>query len=193
MYVNYLILIFLCNVFQVWCYSNSTDNFTDNVLWLNIVKNCENQTSSGCLKNSVHEYLKNTLDYSGDVQVMDFLKFTKNAIDYDKFVKNSTNVTRSMHWIPEDESPLEEISRSLHDNTRKFLMTHDLELQLPESLFLGGALKISPRSFDSSGAEIKFEVVPKITNKSLTEGRTIKKISEYCDILWWWWGKRLIS
>lgn len=183
MNVNYLILTFLCNVLHVLCYTNNTANLTDNNdLWLTIVRNCEDQPSPECLKNSIHDYLKNTLDYQGDVKVMDFLKFTKNALNYETLNDNmnvSNDVRKSVNTgTMDDESPLEEISRSLKDDTRKFLMTHDLEVQLPQTFFLGSALKISPRSIDSTGLEVKFEVKPKILSNTDGEGRTIKIISK---------------
>lgn len=183
MYVNYLILTILCNVFYVWCYSNDTANFTDNNLWLTIVKNCEDQPSSDCLKDSIYQYLKDTLNNDGDFEFMEFLRFKKNAIAYNKLRESSPQMNGTVD-SPEEESPLEEISRSLKGESRKFLMTHDLEIQLPETFFLGSSLKITPRSFDSTGAELKFEVIPKLLDSNVGQGRTIiKKISKQCVCL----------
>lgn len=181
MYVNYLILTLLCNVFYVWCYTNATANFTDNNLWLTIVKNCEDEPTASCLKNSIQSYLKDTLDYEGDIELMDFVKFTKNSVAYksNQNEKESLNTVNGSVGVDSDESPLDELSRSLKDDTRKFLMTHDLEVQLPEAIFPGSALKISPRSLDSSGVELKFEVIPKTLDNAVGEGRTIKKISKH--------------
>lgn len=191
MYLNYLILTFLCNVSYIWCYTNATANFTDNNLWLTIVKNCEDKPSTDCLKDSIHGYLKETLEYQGDIQLMDYIKFTKNVIAYNKLNLNHEESLNSKNNTVEvdvdDKSPLEEISRSLKDDTRKFLMTHDLEVQLPETFFLGSSLKISPRSLDSTGVELKFEVIPKTIDNALGEGRTIKKISKSNMLLFWWW------
>lgn len=183
MYVNYIILTFLCNVLHVWCYTNNTANFTDNNnLWLTIVRNCEDRPSPECLKNSIHDYLKDTLDDRGDVKFTDFLTFTKNTLNYED-MNHNTGVSNDIQSsakaeVVDDESPLEEISRSLKDDTRKFLMTHDLKVQLPETFFLGSALKISPRNLDSTGLEVKFEVIPKPIHSKDGEGRTIKIISK---------------
>lgn len=185
MYLNYLILTILGNVFHVWCYTNATDNFTDNNLWLTIVENCEEKPTTECLKDSIHGYLKETLEYQGDIQLLDFVKFTKNSVAYKKLNQNEDESLNNRNGSVEtdvDRSPLEEISRSLKDDTRKFLMTHDLQVQLPETFFLGSALKISPRSLDSSGVELKFEVIPKKLDNAVGEGRTIKKISKYYGI-----------
>lgn len=179
MYVNYLILTILCNVLCVWCYTNDTANFTDHNLWLTIIRNCKDQPSTSCLKKSIYDYLRDTLDYQGDLQFMDFVTFRKNAVNYSKLLNHTKNVNDTEELEGEDElTPLEEISRSLTDNTRKFLMTHDLEIQLPETLFLGSSIKVSPRNFDSSGAEIKFEVIPRSLHNSVGEGRLFKKISK---------------
>ncbi|XP_074031322.1 uncharacterized protein [Leptinotarsa decemlineata] len=174
---KYLIIIFVCNVFSAHSVSNVTidkafENITaENELWLGLVKNCQKPTFS-CIKNSIYDYLKNTLDYKNDVQFTSFMKFTKNALDYTKSSSkaiDSYNDTEERS--SENETPFEEVSRSLTEDTKHFLMTHDLEVQLPDTFFLGSTLKISPRSLDTSGTIVKLELIPRKLDNSVGEGR----------------------
>lgn len=41
------------------------------------------------------------------------------------------------------------------------MMTHNLELKMPEILFDGATFRITPRAFDGDGALVKFEMIPK--------------------------------
>lgn len=70
----------------------------------------------------------------------------------------------------------------MYDKTRKFAMTHDIQFKLPQTMFDGAILRISPRSFEGNGALVKIELEP--DTRSLQErhgsGRTfvLKKISK---------------
>lgn len=73
-------------------------------------------------------------------------------------------------------------------------MTHDMELRMPEMMFDGATVRISPRSFEGNGALVHFEIVPKAVQQHDEEQRRalelpaeasrfllkpFKKISEY--------------
>lgn len=75
------------------------------------------------------------------------------------------------------ESPMEEVTNAMYDKTLKFAMTHDIQLKMPQMMFDGSILRISPRSFEGNGALVKIELVP--DTRSL-EARTfiLKKISK---------------
>lgn len=48
----------------------------------------------------------------------------------------------------------------MYDKTRKFALTHDIQLKLPKMMFDGAILRISPRSFEGNGALVKIELEP---------------------------------
>lgn len=55
------------------------------------------------------------------------------------------------------------------------MMTHDLDLKMPEMLFDSSTFRISPRSIEGNGAIVKIEFLP----KEQGDGRLFfKKISE---------------
>jgi hypothetical protein len=141
-----------------------------NSLWTSLVKNCREPTAS-CVQNNMYAYLRETLDYPSDLRVAPFMTFTKNHVAY-------AAPEQSDDDEPDDEprSAIEEMSRSLRGKGVKFLMTHDLELQLPEAVFHGTTLRLSPRSLEGDGALVKVELLPKPVN---AEGRIFKKIKNY--------------
>lgn len=190
MFGCYLILTILYNVFCVQCLSNvSVDNFqnltADDVLWLNISKDCKEPTI-GCLKTALYKFVKNTLEYAGDVQLTDFIKFSKNSNNFNEnetSFMNFSNVSNETQERIAVDTPFEEMSRSLTSDTTKFLMTHDMEVHFPPSFFLGSTLKISPRSLEDNSALVKLEVVPRELAESAGTGRLFKKLSKYVNKL----------
>ncbi|XP_019870366.2 uncharacterized protein LOC109598904 [Aethina tumida] len=185
--VSYLVLAFLTCHRGFTSASNVTDEFPTsylkyvqgNTLWTGIVKNCKHPTMI-CIQNQVFKYLKTTLDYPEDVEVASFLKFSKNKVDYGQIKRSITTDNATADGYVDDLSPLEEMSRSLQDNTLKFLMTHNLELQLPETVFQGAVLKLSPRSVEGNGALVKMEFLPPPDyEENVEQGRTIKKIKKF--------------
>lgn len=169
---NYLIIVFvLCNVY-VRCFENNVTSGNKD-LWLG--KGCEKPTSS-CIKNTIQDYLKTTVDYSNDIRFANFLKISKNSVSYQKSTEEIENVTNELS----DDETFEEISRSLGENTKQFFLTHDLEVQLPDTFFLGSTLKVSPRSLDSNGTLITLKLLPRELKESVGEGRIFfNKISKW--------------
>lgn len=154
-----------------------------NDLWSSLLKYCMPPTFN-CVRNNIYAYLKRTLDYPSDIQFTSFLKFPRNTINYGKaalFEENINETNEDINQTPtfNDSTPLEEMSRSLTENTKRFFMTHDVELQLPETFFMGTTIKVSPRSFEDHGALVKLEIDPKSIKDPIGEGRIfIKKISK---------------
>ena len=68
-------------------------------------------------------------------------------------------------------APIEEVSNALYDKGVKFLVTHDMNLHLPEIVFDGATLRISPRSIEGNGIVAKIEYIPK-TPSELEERST---------------------
>lgn len=79
------------------------------------------------------------------------------------------------------ESPMEEVTNAMYDKTRKFAMTHDIQLKLPQMMFDGAILRISPRSFEGNGALVKIELEPDTRSVQESHGSPrfiLKKISK---------------
>ena len=93
--------------------------------------------------------------------------------------------TKLIHCNPDVETPIEEVTNSLNKKFKDFLMTHNLELKMPDMLFDGATFRVSPKSFEGDGALVKLELVPKvpkITERTLEKNTPrilFKKISEY--------------
>lgn len=79
------------------------------------------------------------------------------------------------------ESPLEEVTNAMYDKTRKFAMTHDIQLKLPKMMFDGAILRISPQSFEGNGALVKIELEPDTRSLQESHGSPrfiLKKMSK---------------
>lgn len=64
------------------------------------------------------------------------------------------------------ESPIEEVTDALYGKWRNFMMTHNLDLKMPEILFDGATFRITPRAFEGDGALIKLEMIPRDLQES---------------------------
>lgn len=88
------------------------------------------------------------------------------------------------HNLPFIAAPIEEVSNALYDKGVKFLVTHNMDVQLPEVMFDGATFRISPRSIEGNGIIAKLEYIPKTgvveSRATPTEMARIfkKKISE---------------
>lgn len=60
------------------------------------------------------------------------------------------------------------------------MMTHNLELKMPEILFDGATFRVTPRAFEGDGALIKLEMIPKSLEETPSDGRLfgLKKLSK---------------
>lgn len=78
------------------------------------------------------------------------------------------------------ESPIEEVTDALYGKWRNFMMTHNLELKMPEMLFDGATFRITPRAIEGDGALMKFEMIPKGIEENDSQGRLfgLKKLSK---------------
>lgn len=62
---------------------------------------------------------------------------------------------------PNTAAPIEEVSNALYDKGVKFLVTHNMDVQLPEIMFDGARFRISPRSIEGNGIIAKLEYIPR--------------------------------
>lgn len=61
------------------------------------------------------------------------------------------------------------MSNALYDKGVKFIVTHNMDVQMPEIMFNGATFRISPRSIEGNGIIAKLEYIP----KTEIEGRDI--------------------
>lgn len=60
------------------------------------------------------------------------------------------------------DSPIAEVSNAMYDKSLRFILTHDVEVRLPNMMFDSATFKISPRYFEGNGLIAKLEIVPKL-------------------------------
>lgn len=186
MFYLYLIVALLTQVSAITDEDNTTEdeipesysNLTENSLWHLLINKCKKPTLE-CVEKNMYSYLEDTLEYPKDYNLTDFLKFRRNRFNY-TLISNETLPNDEEEDDDEPRTVLEEMSRSLHDKSVKFLMTHDMEVQLPDVIFQETTLKVSPRALQDNGALIKIELIPK--QYQMVQGRLFKKLSKYIII-----------
>ncbi|CAG4970478.1 unnamed protein product [Colias eurytheme] len=164
-------------------YQNGTFR-TGNSLWDNILNKCTLKPSVSCLQKNFYSYLDESLEFSGDINVTSGMCFKKNNVDMNKYSKEaniiyltgskdksyeerSFEAENEINDDEEPETPLEEVTDALYSKGVKFLMTHDMKLTLPEMMFHGATLKISPRALTKTGALVHIDLEPKETGGRL--------------------------
>ncbi|KAG4068746.1 hypothetical protein HA402_002437 [Bradysia odoriphaga] len=156
---------------------------TDNELWDGLIKDCLRKPSVACFQKNVHSYLNSALDLE-DVNVTSSFKFLKNKVDLYKYTKEANDHFMKENEIPDEEArsatPIEEVTDALSGKGVQFLMTHDIELNMPSILFDSSTLRISPRSFEGNGALVKIELIPNEARSVKATGRIfLKKIKKF--------------
>nr|XP_026492485.1 uncharacterized protein LOC113398112 [Vanessa tameamea] len=173
-------------------YHNGTFK-TGNILWDSILNKCTLKPTVSCLQKNFYAYLDDSLDYKGDISVTSGVCFKKNNVDLNKYSKEANIIyltgsndkeDRSIdeeNEIKDDEesdTPLEEVTDALYDKGIKFLMTHDMKLTLPEMMFNGATLKVSPRALTKTGALVHIDLEPNQNDNG--QGRLLfHKIKKY--------------
>ncbi|XP_034837329.1 uncharacterized protein Osi17 isoform X1 [Maniola hyperantus] len=175
-------------------YQNGTFR-TGNNLWDNILNKCSLKPSVSCLQKNFYSYLDDSLDFNGDISVAGGVSFKKNNVDMKKYSKEANIIyltgsknngehartfeeENEIRDDEEPETPFEEVTDALYSKGMKFLMTHDMSLTLPEMLFDGATLKVSPRALTKNGALVHIDLEPK--KNAVGEGRIFfHKIKKY--------------
>ncbi|XP_058463945.1 uncharacterized protein LOC131438138 isoform X1 [Malaya genurostris] len=162
---------------------------TGNRLWDALIAECIRKPTFACIQKNVYSFLGESLDV-GDFNVSNRLVFVKNRVDYTKYTReaNEEDHHEADNEIPdaradyEPTSPIEEVTTALHGKTLKFMLTHDVNVRLPEIMFDGAILRIEPRSIEGNGMVAKMEFVPRTALQSregITEPRILfKKIKK---------------
>lgn len=147
-------------------------NLTDNSLWKNLLTNCKKPTIA-CIQKYSYEYLNETLNTQNDIRISNIITLSKNNLNFtynNPEEEDEDDLARS--------SPIGEIMSDLQGQTVQFLMKHDINLQLPEILFEGATVKLSPRSLEGNGALVKLEILPKDVSTNGDARIFKKKISK---------------
>ncbi|XP_038114989.1 uncharacterized protein LOC6042437 isoform X2 [Culex quinquefasciatus] len=144
---------------------------TGNKLWDSLIAECIKKPTFACIQKNVYSFLGESLDV-GDFNVSNRLVFTRNRVDFTKYTREA-NEEEQQHdeevdnEIPdargdfEPTSPIEEVTTALHDKTVKFMLTHDVNIRMPEVMFDGAIFRIEPRSIEGNGMLAKLEFVPR--------------------------------
>lgn len=53
------------------------------------------------------------------------------------------------------------MTSALYDKSLNFMVTHDMEVKMPEIMFDGATFRVSPRSIEGNGIIAKLELLPK--------------------------------
>lgn len=175
----------------VWTLSNETldhpaESYSNasigSALWDTFLGDCK-RPSFACVRKTFDHYLDDTFNYPNDIDFGGYLKLTKNKFHFDEsnqieeLQTNETNVESGSRLL----SSLDEMSGTFRSKLVKFMMTHDVELQLPEILFDGGVFRISPRSIEGDGTIVKLNILPGQLTNTNGEGRILLKKLSKCS------------
>jgi hypothetical protein len=168
--------------------------YGSNSMWDGLLRECGAKTSLTCVKRNVFEYLNQSIEIDGDFPVTDSIVFTRNGNDpvenkYDRRVNNVSYEHDTKRSVSDNE-PLEQrsfssfssLTNALYDKGVSFINTHDLVLQLPEMLFDGAVVRISPKSLEEDGGAM-FKVELNQERNDYSEGRILFKKRKYSVIL----------
>ncbi|KAL1398577.1 hypothetical protein pipiens_008848 [Culex pipiens pipiens] len=144
---------------------------TGNKLWDSLIAECIKKPTFACIQKNVYSFLGESLDV-GDFNVSNRLVFTRNRVDFTKYTREANEEEQQQdeevdNEIPdargdfEPTSPIEEVTTALHDKTVKFMLTHDVNIRMPEVMFDGAIFRIEPRSIEGNGMLAKLEFVPR--------------------------------
>ncbi|XP_014241938.1 uncharacterized protein LOC106662385 [Cimex lectularius] len=160
--------------------SSSGVNVTGNPTWDGLLSKCWKRASFTCVQDGLRETIEDTLE--GDIAITESINFVKNENKY-SFESNAVydeeedfaafvNAVEDSEALHEKRRPklileprsVDGITDILYNKGVHYLMTHTLDLQLPEAGFGGGKIKIEPKSIEEDGGvliKVKFDDPPK--------------------------------
>ncbi|KFB51355.1 AGAP003468-PA-like protein [Anopheles sinensis] len=140
---------------------------TGNRLWDALIADCMRKPTFACIQKNVYSFLGEQLE----VENMNFtnrVQFLKNRVDFTKYTREANEEdSEDDNEIPdargafEQTSPIEEVTTALREKSLKFMLTHDVNVQLPEIMFDGAVFRIQPRAIEGNGMIAKLEFVPR--------------------------------
>nr|XP_018904050.1 PREDICTED: uncharacterized protein LOC109035039 isoform X1 [Bemisia tabaci] len=105
-----------------------------------------------------------------------FGEFVDSVEEAENTIGGEKSHREDRSFTPDGEShrSIHDLSDVLYEKGLSYLMTHDLQVHLPQMMFGGGRVKISPKGFDEDGgAIIKLNIDP--DPEQPAEGRIFKK------------------
>ncbi|XP_055587754.1 uncharacterized protein LOC129740169 isoform X2 [Uranotaenia lowii] len=146
---------------------------TGNRLWDSMIAECIPKPTFACIQKNVYNFLGDSLEV-GDFNITNRVIFTRNRVDFTKYTReaneahhNEQDPDPADNEIPdaradnEPTSPIEEVTTALQGKTLKFMLTHDVNVQMPEILFDGAVFRIQPRAIEGNGMLAKLEFIPR--------------------------------
>ncbi|XP_050081553.1 uncharacterized protein LOC126568910 isoform X2 [Anopheles aquasalis] len=141
---------------------------TGNHLWDALIAECMRKPTFACIQKNVYNFLGEQLE----VENMNFtnrVQFLRNRVDFSKYTReaNEADAEEIDNEIPdargafEPSSPIEEVTTALREKSLKFMLTHDVNIQMPEIMFDGAIFRIEPRAIEGNGMLAKLEFVPR--------------------------------
>ncbi|XP_035777141.1 uncharacterized protein LOC118458586 isoform X2 [Anopheles albimanus] len=140
---------------------------TGNHLWDALIAECMRKPTFACIQKNVYNFLGEQLE----VENMNFtnrVQFLRNRVDFSKYTREANEPeTEIDNEIPdargafEPSSPIEEVTTALREKSLKFMLTHDVNIQMPEIMFDGAIFRIQPRAIEGNGMLAKLEFVPR--------------------------------
>ncbi|KAG5672968.1 hypothetical protein PVAND_003054 [Polypedilum vanderplanki] len=132
---------------------------TGNELWDGLIRDCLKKPTFSCIQKNVFTYLETAMGLK-DVNITNRVHLTRNNVEYE--LPEQPKDEENEIFFEGRATPIEEVSTALYEKGVKFLVTHDMNMQLPEFMFDGATFRISPRSIEGNGIVAKLEYIPKV-------------------------------
>ncbi|XP_061501755.1 uncharacterized protein LOC1272839 isoform X2 [Anopheles gambiae] len=143
---------------------------TGNQLWDALIADCMRKPTFACIQKNVYSFLGEQLDVE-NVNFTNRVQFLRNRVDFTKYTREANEAgdeeEDNENEIPdarsafEPASPIEEVTTALREKSLKFMLTHDVSIQMPEVMFDGAIFRIEPRAIEGNGMIAKLEFVPR--------------------------------
>uniref|UniRef100_A0A182QAN3 Uncharacterized protein n=1 Tax=Anopheles farauti TaxID=69004 RepID=A0A182QAN3_9DIPT len=142
---------------------------TGNRLWDALIADCIRKPTFACIQKNVYSFLGEQLDVE-NVNFTNRVQFLRNRVDFTKYTRAANEEMEEAeedNEIPdargafEPASPIEEVTTALREKSLKFMLTHDVSIQMPEVMFDGAIFRIEPRAIEGNGMIAKLEFVPR--------------------------------
>uniref|UniRef100_A0A182PN17 Uncharacterized protein n=1 Tax=Anopheles epiroticus TaxID=199890 RepID=A0A182PN17_9DIPT len=142
---------------------------TGNQLWDALIADCMRKPTFACIQKNVYSFLGEQLDVE-NVNFTNRVQFLRNRVDFTKYTREANeedgdaddeNEIPDARGAFEPSSPIEEVTTALRAKSLKFMLTHDVSIQMPEVMFDGAIFRIQPRAIEGNGMIAKLEFVPR--------------------------------
>lgn len=157
-------------------YGNVTE---DGSLWSSLVRNCKRPTLS-CIQENFYKYVDDGIESPDDIEFGGFMRLTRNSLLFDNTINNTIEDKLSGR---SEDGPLGDMAKTLRNKMVKFMLSHDVQLQLPQTFFDGAIFQISPKSLGENGALVNLDILPNQISNPNGEGRIFfKKLSKFRNL-----------